>query len=33
MEKKDWLLFVYGGISSCIAELSMLSYALCIKVK
>jgi len=24
MEKKDWPLFVYGGLSSCIAELSML---------
>lgn len=24
MEKRDWPLFVYGGLSSCIAEFSML---------
>jgi len=26
MEKREWPLFVYGGLSSCIAEFSKLLY-------
>lgn len=26
MEKRDWPLFVYGGVSSCIAELSKILF-------